>query len=266
MKPNWLPNWRDESLYPQQENTTITQWAWEFLRRNPNYQDDYNKYKELGENCLRGEIPYLDEAPDYYLGFDLRRSKKDEEYKQIITGPTISEHREYLVIKTPYNYFCSKYGLRNFFPDPACNNPTIQFQYLGVSYFSFTDIPIPGGLKPKRPAEIAVIFHLDLSLERQLKEMKKFLIKEKERLIDKEAINCVEKRNRAEQYKEYLRILDADISEASTKEIAEAIYPDQSNEYPDYTADKAVNHDLKAAKKLRDNDYRFLPYLHNNHR
>src|ERR1700739_3527049 len=36
MKPPWLPDWLDQSQYPS--DTTRLEWAWQFLRRNPEYQ------------------------------------------------------------------------------------------------------------------------------------------------------------------------------------------------------------------------------------
>jgi hypothetical protein len=38
MKLSWLPDWRNASPYPDLKNTGGQQWAWEFLRRNPEYQ------------------------------------------------------------------------------------------------------------------------------------------------------------------------------------------------------------------------------------
>jgi hypothetical protein len=40
--PICLPDWRDSRQYPPASKTTSMQrWAWEFLRRNPDYQADY---------------------------------------------------------------------------------------------------------------------------------------------------------------------------------------------------------------------------------
>ena len=42
------PDWRDASAYPL--NTTDLdpgRWAWEFLRRNPDYQKDYEHFVSL---------------------------------------------------------------------------------------------------------------------------------------------------------------------------------------------------------------------------
>ena len=43
IKQSWRPNWKNEAEYPDAEKTSTTQWAWEFLRRNPEYKEDYEK-------------------------------------------------------------------------------------------------------------------------------------------------------------------------------------------------------------------------------
>lgn len=40
---DWLPDWRDVSQYPVPDTTEPRQWAWEFLRRNAEYQNDFEK-------------------------------------------------------------------------------------------------------------------------------------------------------------------------------------------------------------------------------
>jgi hypothetical protein len=41
MAPAWLPDWRNQSQYPNPTTTTGVEWAWQFLRRNPAYQRQY---------------------------------------------------------------------------------------------------------------------------------------------------------------------------------------------------------------------------------
>lgn len=36
-----FPDWTDKSQYPEPEKFSLSQWAWEFLRRNPKYQFDF---------------------------------------------------------------------------------------------------------------------------------------------------------------------------------------------------------------------------------
>src|SRR6266566_3503388 len=48
-KPNWLPDWKDVTKYPdpKQKKVSGRVWAWEFLRRNPEYQQLWEKYAAL---------------------------------------------------------------------------------------------------------------------------------------------------------------------------------------------------------------------------
>jgi hypothetical protein len=45
MKFPWLPDWRNASAYPDLKNAGGQQWAWEFLRRNPEYQRLWTQLK-----------------------------------------------------------------------------------------------------------------------------------------------------------------------------------------------------------------------------
>jgi Family of unknown function (DUF6499) len=38
MEPPWLPDWTDPNNYPDPTNTSRLEWAWQFLRRNREYQ------------------------------------------------------------------------------------------------------------------------------------------------------------------------------------------------------------------------------------
>lgn len=44
--PNWLPNWRTQGAYCDHADD-MWSWAWECLRRNPEYQADYAKYTDI---------------------------------------------------------------------------------------------------------------------------------------------------------------------------------------------------------------------------
>ena len=47
--PEWLPDWRDPSAYPDPKATPGDQWAWEFLRRNPKYQHEYRTAEQSND-------------------------------------------------------------------------------------------------------------------------------------------------------------------------------------------------------------------------
>lgn len=52
IKPDWIPNWQNESEYPDPETTTHQQWAWEFLRRSSNYRRDYSDFEDMIESDI----------------------------------------------------------------------------------------------------------------------------------------------------------------------------------------------------------------------
>jgi hypothetical protein len=45
--PKPLANWKNRSEYPDPKNASGVEWAWEFLRRNQDYQKDYDLYKNF---------------------------------------------------------------------------------------------------------------------------------------------------------------------------------------------------------------------------
>lgn len=42
-KQDWLPNWKNVAEYGDPATMTAQHWAWEFLRRSPQYQEDYKE-------------------------------------------------------------------------------------------------------------------------------------------------------------------------------------------------------------------------------
>jgi hypothetical protein len=45
--PKWSPDWRYSDDYPDSQDISKKQFAWEFLRRNPDYQKDYDRISDL---------------------------------------------------------------------------------------------------------------------------------------------------------------------------------------------------------------------------
>jgi len=113
----------------------------------------------------------------------------------------------------------------------------------------------------KEPAQFAIRFALEHPLAPQLAAAEQLLKTERDRLAEQKQIEPVTTRNRARLYQTYLRVLDAEASGATIQEIAETLFPDRPNDYPDRTGDQAVRDALEAAKKLRDGGYRNLPLL-----
>jgi hypothetical protein len=50
----WVPDWRDESAYDSLKNASWGKWAWEFLRRNEEYQAEWG---QVVTDCQRKGVP-----------------------------------------------------------------------------------------------------------------------------------------------------------------------------------------------------------------
>ncbi len=60
------PDWRDPSCYEYTAELTFPQWAWEFLRRNPKYRQDWDRWglendvsAQTLDRLLSGETPQI---------------------------------------------------------------------------------------------------------------------------------------------------------------------------------------------------------------
>jgi Uncharacterized conserved protein (DUF2285) len=93
-------------------------------------------------------------------------------------------------------------------------------------------------------------FDLDRPIEAQLKRAKELLARQ---AAQSERVKF---RLRSDQYPKYLRLLDAKAADASTSKIAELIYPQVNNKYPEYEGNRRARDDLKIAERLRDRDFR----------
>lgn len=45
-KLDWIPDWKKQDQYPDPDKMTSEDWAWEFLRRNTKYQQDWETARE----------------------------------------------------------------------------------------------------------------------------------------------------------------------------------------------------------------------------
>lgn len=53
-KPVWIPDWTQKDQYPDPDKMTREDWAWEFLRRNENYQKTWERVRKNPDMYIRG--------------------------------------------------------------------------------------------------------------------------------------------------------------------------------------------------------------------
>ena len=258
MKPTWLPDWRDASAYSHldPETTTGAQWAWEFLRRNENYQKDYAQW---------AKVPKRGPESVAYIKAMLERHIQEGK-------PLEGQHFE-----NPVHVIGRKYGLQTMFgviPDPANDKPRLMFEPL---FFSMTDwlyeqkinqasadlgLPRSASTPPLQEGEVRLIIDVRYPIKRQINQAMPMLKDLQKSLLS----NASDKRpggKKVRLYQNYLRVLDADVSRATPKEM-EVIFSERAEKDRDFDPDDPVRSSLIAAGKLRDRDYIWLLFLEQN--
>jgi hypothetical protein len=205
-----LPDWRNPADYSFPRNFPAYRWAWEFLRRNPDYRKDWSN----ALSRLRSKTGEFQEHEDWKER--LRRG-------------------EHLVLIDE---------LRTEDPgDPCFYLPVDEVEKWGLRVLvnPFTDHPAdlgfhPGGtlhvmkegasLKSRGPAYPIVVFDLHYQLKPQLKE----LVPRLERVRKSLGIKLKQPKHKHHRdlWPRYLRLLDADLDGRTPKQIADALQYEES--------------------------------------
>lgn len=236
MKPSWLPDWENDlAKYPKTTEKSRAEWAWQFLRRNP-------KYQELWAQLIQPQYQRAD------VKASLARAARDGPYRWI-GSPRVQfrlEERGYQL--EPFIQF----GISTIPPDPAEPKPELRFS---AEFIRYARTP---SLRPKfsyklpivlTDDEVVVWFNLNRSIDHQLAKVRSLM----KNLAAGRRVELF--RFRPETYQRYLRLLDARSVGAKNSEIARILYPKLPNEYPEYDGNRQVRSDLRTAERLRDRDF-----------
>jgi Proteobacterial transcriptional regulator-like domain/T6SS, Transcription factor, DNA binding domain len=233
MKPRWLPNWdKDLRKYPNPE------WAWQFLRRNPEYQ-------RLWAQLIQ---PHYDPAD---VKRSLDRADRETGFRRISTFRSRFRLEE---VRYPLEPFKQRFGISTVPPDPSEPTAKLHFSAAFIRYAQ-KPFPWPGpgsaeyGLPLINDAEVLVWFDLNWSIDQQLANAKRLL---RTRAAGKKLEPF---RFQPKTYQRYLRLLDARAVGAKNSRIASILYPNVPNKYPEYNGNRQVSMDVRAAERLRDRDF-----------
>ncbi len=222
---DWLPDWRDESEYPNIKKATSKEWAWEFLRRNPEYQKQWDK--EIA--------PYFDS----------------------VTCSLSSSANKNLVDDIKKKFGISK----NTPPDYRQSNSEISFisnvlTFVLHSFYPLESEPTKHSIDSKL-GEIVTKINLRYPVKPQVDVIASFARSHQKLLLDHYIIENPNKRKTLTKYNEYLRILDAKSRGIKDFDIAKVLYPKFVDDNPDVMT-KRVNDSFQRAKELRDCEYLFI--------
>jgi hypothetical protein len=257
--PAWLPDWRDPSKYPDPKSIAPLQWAWEFLRRNAEYQADAilaNSWPAPPGNVLIGSAELF--AKLMSIDTDQTATKAERhEWKHW------GELQDAQIAKVAE--LARKWHLRRgILPDPA--NPRAwnedDFELPGHLLSSYaardywTGKPGKFMVTPKHPNEIAVVFDLTEPLPAQLKAARGHLLRLKDDYAKRGWIKNRRLRSASPvNLGLYLRVTDAKLVGEKDAEIAKVLFARLSNQHPDYQGSRRVVDAAAEARRLIERGY-----------
>lgn len=260
MVPDWLPDCRDEGAYPAPHDLNLTSWAWQFLRRNPEYQRNVADWHELCKSSpTPGFLPSLDEDTRFWVADPpFKPGETYEEYwKRVKIHRGIKPLRK--VLREKWGCWPRALFSGDTLADPADSEARVEFvtqetrfidgdprynQRAAVVHPRAWDVWVPVNLQ----------WDIGLQLERR-KSALKDLVKSK---IQVAGLVTTQKRLTRESYPKYLRVLDAEVAGYSPGETARILLPNTDDCYPGYFASNSIRDWQVAAKRLRDGDYLYI--------
>ncbi|MCX7181013.1 MAG: DUF6499 domain-containing protein [Proteobacteria bacterium] len=216
-----FPDWTDKSQYPDPKQFSLSQWAWEFLRRNPNYQADYAALELEANQEVQDRI-----SLKTGLAYGLNGSMIHPRASAVVLSGQIFQNGIPRIVRT--------------------NNQPFKIQSFEVAVIIDLRLPIDDQLKFTGPALCDLQDHLhrigkqgDVKVTRKLyKRAKPDKYSSYLRVLDAKKAGTI-----------------------TFRKIAEQVFPLLTNNYDPKAGENRASVAYKAAVALRDGGYRFLPLL-----
>ena len=121
-----MPDWRNEAEYDFTDSLKLKEWAWEFLRRNPDYRNIYEEVKELEEMEVSQFGPYpkqhnIQSEHLFYYEPELNTGETAIQWFSRCVRNGIDHHKY-----SPSVWHARLWGIVGTMPDPNIDRPSIQ--------------------------------------------------------------------------------------------------------------------------------------------
>ncbi|GEM_PF-3461295 len=248
------PDWKDPSQYPDPKKTSGKQWAWEFLRRNPQYQNNFNEVINLPKKRAGNFL--LNDPASYIWNPERKYFKTKKEY-ETFDKYIARLQRSGLKFNPPIHkkrFYADKWGVKRMVSPEEDDYNIVEFYKsllpvrLMKSPDDFENL-INEGIDREEiyPNEIILGINLERSVESNICEIKR-IIQEKKNKLDLRNKVIRKERN---YFSRYLRILDARALGISYQNIGKIIF---KNEDPENAKRKSAN-GYQAASKISQSGY-----------
>lgn len=264
-------NWRSGYGYPDPLNGSLNRWAWEFLRRSDRYQVVWRDYQSLVEEIVPGfdgDFSTLNATNPELARQHYITMNKDERMWEY-SPPRLEEEskRDWRrrAKKTRMRLISlalgESFGLEKLTP-PWHSYSSLNIRFHGrpghVQMFEYGDM----STREDGCHQHAFIVDYRFPIAPQLAGIKRFATKERaSRVDDGKVKKWPDRRIRADEWLNYLRLLDGLSEGASSAEIGGVLFPTDDNSPPSYGRTKRVNNSIKAARELCEEGYRYIPWM-----
>jgi hypothetical protein len=276
-------DWKNEEEYAYTEKLDGNGWAFEFLRRNRDYQDDH---KQVINNREALSVKYGSWAPETKKAWSSDRLfyvynppiKEDEPDKKWLMRAAVSSNVE--PQKTPFEkYFREKWHLRTnlLSPDSCPDNPPeldihVNFPYFpsdleklsALFYYPADDDGYEPYFKVQDPQLATVVIDINHPIKKQLDIIHKELKKQKKSRSASATLmtNPRKPKDGLEHFKILLRLLDAKQLKISHAIINDTFFQTEEDTVAyDPDGEKRISRLYKEARIYRDRRYRLLPQI-----
>jgi hypothetical protein len=256
--------WRAGTGYPDPRLTSMSQWAWEFLRRNPGYRADWHRYvkrcsmlrAKYGAETIGDREPtafaFMVHADRVATVYEPPRRRKESErawLRRVGHGHCVHWG----------SWLCRKWGLLRHTPqDPTSR--TFSEWWASSSALVWEVNSITSERPRAERTQLAYAFDLTRPLRPQVVQVERMLRERQKILINSGSLDRGVAHGRAQSgkiYQRYLRVLDALEDGVKAPGIAEALFPTEDT----LSRTRKVHAMIVTATQLRDSGFRLLPAL-----
>lgn len=245
-----MPDWRKPDDYPLTKDLlTGREWAWEFLRRNPKYREEWkrtlSKWEE-GPRPLRITTEDIEIPPEGVA--ELRIHRQEDEFSAIDDPAS-----PIFFIRSREAF--QEWGLFPGYVNPDTDKPSFLFpsNIDSEHHVAHTPFVLRGAVSARklRPHNVLVPFDLRLPLNPQYDAIKDTLASQQQRYFEEHGDKVQNVKRHRDKWPTYLRALDGVSSGASRKEIADVLFPPEE-QHPNADPEKKLDDTLRQARNLTE--------------